>query len=91
QRQQKKSAPLKQLPTNDDIDKLLWISFREDPAQSVYPVHGHAWGEFVYAFNGVMEVNNNQIDYLTPPPYGIWLPPNVAHSSLNRTDVSHGT
>ncbi|HCN34832.1 MAG TPA: AraC family transcriptional regulator [Acinetobacter johnsonii] len=91
QRQQKKSAPLKQLPTNDHIDKLLWISFREDPAQSVYPVHGHAWGEFVYAFNGVMEVNINQIDYLTPPPYGIWLPPNVAHSSLNRTDVSHGT
>ena len=44
-----------------------------------------------YAFNGVMEVNINQIDYLTPPPYGIWLPPNVAHSSLNRTDVSHGT
>lgn len=41
QRQQKKSAPLKQLPTNDHIDKLLWISFREDPAQSVYPVHGH--------------------------------------------------
>lgn len=38
-----------------------------------------------------MEVNINQIDYLTPPPYGIWLPPNVAHSSLNRTDVSHGT
>ncbi|MCL6246843.1 helix-turn-helix transcriptional regulator [Acinetobacter sp. ANC 4945] len=80
-----------QLPTNDEIQAALWISFRDDPALSVYPVHGHAWGEFVYAFNGVMEVNINQIDYITPPPYGIWLPPHLEHSGLNRTAVSHGT
>jgi hypothetical protein len=44
---------IKQLRTNDDIDAALWINFREDPALSVYPLHGHAWGEFIYAFNGV--------------------------------------
>ncbi|OTG81289.1 AraC family transcriptional regulator [Acinetobacter sp. ANC 5054] len=82
---------LKQLPTNDVIQAPLWISFRNDPALSVYPLHGHAWGEFIYAFNGVMEVNINQVDYITPPPYGIWLPPNLEHSGLNRTAVSHGT
>ncbi len=81
----------KQLQTNDHIIAPLWINFRDDPAQSVYPVHGHAWGEFVYAFNGIMEVNIANIDYITPPPYGIWLPPNLQHSGLNRTDVSHGT
>ena len=80
-----------QLPTHDFIQELLWISFRDDPAQSVYPVHGHAWGEFIYAFHGVMEVNIDQTDYVTPSPYGIWLPPNVEHSGLNRTEVSHGT
>ncbi|CAM4198153.1 AraC family transcriptional regulator [Acinetobacter pragensis] len=85
------SAALKQLPTNDDIARTLWISFRDDPALSVYPAHGHAWGEFIYAFNGVMEVNIDQVDYITPPPYGIWLPPNLQHSGLNRTAVSHGT
>ena len=80
-----------QLKTNDQIEAPLWISFREDPAQSVYPVHGHAWGEFIYAFNGIMQVHIGSIDYLTPPPYGIWLPPNLQHSGLNRTAVSHGT
>ena len=85
------AAQLTQLTTNDDIARPLWISFRNDPALSVYPEHGHAWGEFIYAFNGVMEVNINQTDYLTPPPYGIWLPPNLQHSGLNRTAVSHGT
>ncbi len=84
-------AFLKQLPTNDDIARTLWISFRDDPALSAYPVHGHAWGEFIYAFNGVMEVHIDQVDYITPPPYGIWLPPNLQHSGLNRTAVSHGT
>ena len=84
-------AELTQLKTNDQIIAPLWISFRDDPAQSVYPLHGHAWGEFIYSFNGIMEINIANIDYLTPPPYGIWLPPNVQHSGLNRTDVSHGT
>ena len=82
---------LTKLKTNDQTGAPLWISFRDDPAESVYPIHGHAWGEFVYSFNGVMEVNIANIDYITPPPYGIWLPPNLEHSGLNRTDVSHGT
>lgn len=81
----------KQLQTNDHIIAPLWINFRDDPADSIYPVHGHAWGEFVYAFKGIMEVNIANIDYITPPPYGIWLPPNLQHSGLNRTEVSHGT
>lgn len=84
-------SKFKQLKTNDEIVAPLWINFRNDPAQSIYPVHDHAWGEFVYSFNGVLEVNIANIDYITPPPYGIWLPPNLEHSGLNRTAVSHGT
>lgn len=80
-----------QLLTNDEIEAPLWIDFRDDPALSIYPLHGHAWGEFVYAFNGVMEVNIDQTNYITPPPYGLWLPPNLQHSGLNRTSVSHAT
>lgn len=80
-----------QLPTHDHIDAKLWVSFREDPAQSIYPLHGHAWGEFIYAFHGVMEVKLQDRELITPPPYGIWLPPHFQHSGLNRTAVSHGT
>lgn len=84
-------AHYQQLPTHTDIKADLWISFRDDPAHSVYPSHGHAWGEFIYAFDGVMEVSIGTTQYITPPPYGIWLPPHLQHSGLNRTPVSHGT
>jgi AraC-like DNA-binding protein len=80
-----------QLPTNDVITAPLWIDFRHDPAASIYPPHGHAWGEFVYAFNGVMQVSLEHTDYITPPPYGIWLPPHLKHSGFNRSEVSHAT
>lgn len=45
---------LTQLSSNDEIVAPLWLIFRHDPALSVYPEHGHAWGEFIYAFNGVI-------------------------------------
>lgn len=86
-----KNKKTTQLKTNDHIHQALWMSFREDPALSIYPQHGHAWGEFIYAFNGIMELQIGQTDYIIPASYGIWLPPHLEHSGLNRTHVSHGT
>lgn len=79
------------MPTNDEIPAPLWLRISDAPAESCYPVHEHAWGEFVYALNGVLEVKVDQHHFLTPPPYGIWLPPNLKHAGINRTDVTHST
>lgn len=86
----RKTTQLKSL-NETEMESKLWISFRVDPAHSEYPTHGNAWAEFIYTFNGVMEVHINQIDYITPPRYGVWLPPNVQHGGFNRTEVSHAT
>ncbi|WP_413861640.1 helix-turn-helix domain-containing protein [Candidatus Aalborgicola defluviihabitans] len=59
------------------------------PAAGLYPEHQHAWGEFVYAFSGVMEVKVAGHHYLAPPQYGIWLPPDVEHVGLNRYEAHH--
>lgn len=91
----KKSAQrvqdFQELPAYNEIPELLWLSIRDAPAATVYPQHTHAWGEFIYAFDGVLEVNIDQVHYLTPPPYGIWLPPHTQHSGVNRNDVTHCT
>ncbi|UTO19985.1 helix-turn-helix transcriptional regulator [Acinetobacter sp. Z1] len=91
----KKSAQriqdFQQIPINNEIPELIWLSIRDAPAETFYPEHTHAWGEFIYTFDGVLEVNIDQIHYLTPPPYGIWLPPNLQHSGINRNEVTHCT
>lgn len=59
------------------------------PALGIYPLHQHAWGEFVYSFSGVMEVKVAEHHYLAPPQYGIWLPPDLDHVGLNRLAAHH--
>lgn len=89
----KKSAhriqDFQELPACDDIPASLWLRIRDAPAETIYPKHAHAWGEFIYTFDGVLEVSIDQIHYLTPPPYGIWLPPHLQHSGINRHEVTH--
>ncbi|MEC8566862.1 MAG: AraC family ligand binding domain-containing protein, partial [Pseudomonadota bacterium] len=77
------------IPAIKDIPAPLWLRVRDAPAETIYPEHAHAWGEFIYAFDGVLEVNIEQIHYLTPPPYGIWLPPHMQHSGINRNEVTY--
>ncbi|APW41201.1 AraC family transcriptional regulator [Rhodoferax saidenbachensis] len=59
------------------------------PAEGVYPLHQHAWGEFVYSFSGVMEVKVAEHHFLAPPQYGLWLPPDLQHVGLNRKEAHH--
>ncbi len=61
------------------------------PAHGLYAEHRHAWGEFVAAYSGVMEVKVAQHHYLAPPSYGIWLPPELPHTGLNRRAAHHGS
>ncbi len=59
------------------------------PAEGVYPLHQHAWGEFVYSFSGVMEVKVAEQHFLAPPQHGLWLPPDLQHVGLNRQEAHH--
>ncbi|MGR6808251.1 AraC family transcriptional regulator (plasmid) [Sphaerotilus natans] len=62
------------------------------PARARYDRHRHAWGEFVYSFSGVMEVQMvGAQTFLAPPQFGIWLPPEVEHIGLNRQAAVHSS
>lgn len=85
-------SPKLELPLS--TKELPWtVMFRSArlPAQAFYPLHRHAWGEFVYSFSGVMEVTVADQPFLAPPQYGIWLPPDVEHVALNRLEAHHGS
>lgn len=78
---------LQQSPFSHTLPTPLFFRAAELPADAAFPHHQHHWGEFVYAFRGVMEVQVQQHHYLVPPQCGLWLPPNVAHRGLNRHAV----
>ena len=44
--------------------------------------HSSLWGDFNFSLNGILEYEIEQQIYLSPPNYGLWLPPQTAHASI---------
>ncbi|MGK9063556.1 AraC family transcriptional regulator [Stutzerimonas chloritidismutans] len=80
---------LYQPPFADTLPAPLYFRSARMPAHAAYPVHRHAWGEFVYSFSGVMELELADAHLLVPPQYGIWLPAGVEHRGMNRDEACH--
>ncbi len=76
-------------PFSQDLPAPVFFRTANLPAHATYPRHSHAWGEFVYAYSGVMEIELEDHHYLAPPQYGIWLPPNVEHVGFNHQEACH--
>ena len=76
-------------PSTRELPAPVLFRSAHVPAEGLYPLHRHAWGEFVYSFSGVMEVKVAGQHLLAPPQYGIWLPPEVEHVGLNRREAHH--
>ena len=74
-------------PFSGQLPHPVYIRSEKLAGDSAYPRHRHRWGEFVYSFSGVMEVKLAQRNYLAPPHYGIWLPPEVEHIGSNRFET----
>lgn len=84
-KQKKLIAP----PFTTSLPAVAWFRVAAMPADATYPVHSHVWGEFVYSFSGVMEVQLKSEHLTAPPHFGIWLPPGVTHVGLNRNEATH--
>jgi AraC-like DNA-binding protein len=51
--------------------------------------HSHPWGQLSYSASGVMELNIAGQNYLSPPQYALWIPPNVEHDATIHQAVSY--
>ena len=76
-----------QAPFTESLPVPLYLRTTLMPNDAIFPSHIHSWGEFVCSHNGVVQVMVEQEQYLVPPQYGIWIPPNVQHVGLNRREV----
>ncbi|MDD2338189.1 MAG: helix-turn-helix transcriptional regulator [Geobacteraceae bacterium] len=76
-----------QAPFTDSLPAPLFLRTTLMPEDAIFPSHTHSWGEFVYAYNGVVQVVIEQERYLVPPQYGIWIPPKIQHVGMSRREV----
>ncbi|NUU69125.1 helix-turn-helix transcriptional regulator [Enterobacteriaceae bacterium BIT-l23] len=61
------------------------IHFRHfDLAPSEWTEHSHPWGQLNYVSQGVMQLNIEGENFLSPPHYAIWIPPGFRHQAVSR-------
>ena len=48
----------------------------------IVAAHSSLWGDFNFSLNGILEYQIAGQIYLSPPNYGLWLPPQTAHTSI---------
>lgn len=54
-------------------------------SEVVYP-HSCLWGDFNFCLNGVFEYDIEGQRHLSPPSYGLWIPPHTVHCSTAVDD-----
>ncbi|MHC5307991.1 AraC family transcriptional regulator [Bartonella sp. LJL80] len=59
------------------------------PENSAFEKHRHQWGEFVYCYSGIMEIQTADNHYLATTRYGLWLPPDLEHLCMNRRQAHY--
>jgi AraC-like DNA-binding protein len=78
-------------PAHIEGDPPEPVSFRTElfKGGTVFPRKRQPWGELNYALSGVCEFDIEGEHYLSPPHYGIWIPPGISHEAWNRHDMRY--
>jgi len=71
------------------LPQPIFHQLRSMPEDTVYPSHQHPWGEFVYSFSGVLEMQAEGKVFRVPPSFGLWHPPGSTHHGSNRHASYH--
>lgn len=53
----------------------------------VDPPHSHDRAQLSFALSGVMTVNTDGVSYILPPNRAVWIPANVTHQTICRSEV----
>ncbi|KAF1049566.1 AraC family transcriptional regulator [Xylophilus sp.] len=73
----------------EDLRGPFYCRDEEFAAGSASPPHSHSWGHLNYAAHGTMQLDCAGARMLSPPQYGIWIPPGVVHSAWQRQAVRY--
>lgn len=66
----------------DNIQQYIEVNDFFYQKNEIVAPHSSLWGDFNFSLNGILEYEIEQQVYLSPPNYGLWLPPQTAHTSI---------
>lgn len=64
---------------------LYLDAYQYRTGEEVHP-HSSLWGDFNFSLDGILEFNIAEQNYLSPPNYGLWIPPQLEHQAISRYD-----
>lgn len=70
-----------------DLMEIEEFHFQKD--ETITP-HSCLWGDFNFSLNGLLEFSIGSQVFMSPPSYGIWIPPRTEHCSIAvDTQLTH--
>ncbi|WP_460479859.1 AraC family transcriptional regulator [Comamonas humi] len=63
----------------EDVQGQYFFRYDEFGAHTEAPPHSHSWGHLNYALRGSMRMDMAGGRWVSPPQYGVWIPPGVVH------------
>jgi len=75
------------VPPTGPLSRHVVLRSQILPARHRFPVHAHAWSQFVYATSGTLMVTLEKAQYVITPEQAIWIPTRMAHTTGALDDV----
>lgn len=69
-----------------NLSTLIEIEEFHYQKNEIVTAHAGIWGDFNFSFNGLLEYDIEEKRFLSPPNYGIWIPPQTTHCTTALAD-----
>jgi AraC-like DNA-binding protein len=81
--------PVQQLPVLTELPSEIYFRYTEfGPGARTEP-HAHDWGQLNFVTHGIMQLDVAGQRFISPPQYGVWIPPQVEHSTYNADATTY--
>ena len=72
------------IPSLSNLPRPLYNRHESLAPGSWTEEHSHPWCQLSYAASGVLGVRTPAGDYVAPPRFAVWIPPDLPHQVVNR-------
>src|SRR5579859_4417119 len=80
---------VQQLPFLTHLPSALYFRYTEfGPGARTEP-HAHEWGQLNFVSHGIMHLDVAGQRFISPPQYGVWIPPHREHSTYNAEATTY--